>query len=266
MPIYFILFSFLCVGIIGLFLPSDRILYLLEFILILNVPFIGIIFFKALFNNRINMDDMLVVASSVNHLPTYLSLCAATFTFSGYANMAIFNRVFKNKINTKFVWLFLVIGFTNFITTVFVPIGQLGYNAVAHYSFVWIVTSDTLRMQYGFVERVLYVFLLMYTGVIIIHVMIHWHVSIEMAKSLFQFRLSKDETEGNRIAIKKNKWKIAAILLIYMGTTMLLQYFQGDYETLVTIEYWLLIRFPAELFLLILVVIAAKRSLKHDST
>ncbi|KIL41866.1 hypothetical protein SD70_04425 [Gordoniibacillus kamchatkensis] len=138
--------------------PSIKVLYLLEMIIVLCVPLIAFILFKSFFNKGMQWDGVFAVAMFYDKWPTWSAVAAATYIFTGYTNMAVFNRVFPN-FRPKLLWLGGLLGFAIELTTMFLPIGMLGADAVGRYVFAWMSTADSMRIELGFIERVMYIFI-----------------------------------------------------------------------------------------------------------
>lgn len=84
-------------------------MYGLEIILFVTLPLIVYGIVKALTNPDFNWDSVLQITTYIWHKPDLMSLSAATFSFSGYINLAIFNRVFHG-LKLKHVWILGVEG------------------------------------------------------------------------------------------------------------------------------------------------------------
>ncbi|MFJ5712948.1 GerAB/ArcD/ProY family transporter [Neobacillus sp. NPDC093127] len=181
-------------------LPTERVMYFLEIVLFLNIPLIGFIIFKAFTNEYLSWDSMLEVGTHLFERPSLKSIAAATYCFSGYANLIIFNRVIKGKLK---IWNFIVIffiGVLNLFTTFFIPIGFHGSDGAQEYLYPWISTADSLRLTYSPIERVIFLFLMFYMSITLMSVSVHWHVAFELLKGTFK----------EKVSIKKN-WLILAI-------------------------------------------------------
>ncbi len=122
----------------------------------------------------------------IYHTPSYSAFSAALFSAIGAANLIIFNRVFTKKQRMTLLQLGLIF-FTltgNLATTYFVPMGYIGFNHIDRIIYPWVATSDALRLGFGFIERVAFVFLVLYLAVSFLSILIHWHVVIELLKKL----------------------------------------------------------------------------------
>jgi len=196
MNVFIIGLSILCFVLFGCLMKSDRILYTIEIILTLALPLIFFVFLKAYGGPNINWDFVKLAAQYIYHPPSWTPFAACFFLFLGSANLFIFNRFFTTKQN--FGWKqilfvsFLMIG--TLFTTYFIPIGYNGFENIDELVYPWISTSDSLRMKYAIIERVLFVFLLFYLMIAFLSILIHWHVCTEFLK--FLFKLNKIKVKG----------------------------------------------------------------------
>lgn len=228
-------------------MDSDKILYLLEIVLALSVPFLGFILYKSLVNPYFSWNSAIDVATYATHFPSLLAVSTATYCFSGYANMVIFNQCFSKKQPFKYIWVLGILGFLISIHSFFVPIGFHGTVAIGDLQYPWVDTADSIRMNYGIIERLLYPFLLLYTLISLIHTVIHLHISVEFLKGLFPF---KKITKGKGRFL----WP-----LFFVGLIFLFNIFTTDPLRLEIAKVWLLVRFPSEGILLVILYFIKRR-------
>lgn len=171
-------------------LSSNKIMYLLELILFLNTPLIMFIVFKAFTSEYLSWDSIFEVGTHWFSIPSFKSIGAASYSFSGYANVLIFNRLLKEKVKTRnFVLVFFLAVF-NLFSTFLLPIGIHGADGAGEYLYPWIATADSLRMVYGPIERVIFIFLMFYLSITLLSVSVHWHVAYEALKGLTEKQLT----------------------------------------------------------------------------
>ncbi|MFF2448184.1 GerAB/ArcD/ProY family transporter [Neobacillus sp. NPDC058068] len=216
-------------------LPTDRVMYFLEIVLFLNLPLIGFIIFKAFTNEFLNWDSILEVGTHIFERPSLKSIAAATYCFSGYTNLIIFNRVIKGKLK---IWNFIVIffiGLLNLFTTFLIPIGFHGSDGAQQYLYPWISTADSLRLTYNPIERVIFLFLMFYMSITLMSVAVYWHVAFELLKGTFK----------EKVSVKKN-WLVLAFFagcsiagVIFLNALLL------DKLTV----YWMIFRLGFEIIL-----------------
>jgi hypothetical protein len=228
---------------------TDKILYALEIILVLNIPFILLFVYKAYSNEYLTLNSILEVATYFYEIPTWSSLAASSFVFSGYANLVIFNRVFKERINLKLLWLVPILGMLNLFTSVFIPIGTWGADGVGDLNFPWVLTADALRIEFGPIERMTTLFVLLYVSISLISVIINWHVALEMIKSFRKIKTSD----------RKRSYFDWTVLAIFGLTVVGLEKFLRENHIFLLGEYWLYIRLPSEVFLVMIIFFLARR-------
>lgn len=232
-----LLVAFLAVLGFVIQLPTQKIMYLLEIILFLNVPFIGFVFFKAVTSNYLNWDSIFEVGTHAATVPKLNPVAVASYVFSGYANIIIFNRLFKEKIKKiNFVIVFFISIITLF-TSVFIPIGMHGSYGVEEYIYPWIITADSLRLPYSPVERVVFIFLMLYINVTLISVSVHWHVAFELMKGVFTKKNGK----------KKNRLLMAFFFVIPILVVLRIDFMHPELISM----YWLIARFFVEIIAVI---------------
>jgi spore germination protein KB len=218
-------------------LPTQKVMYLLEIILILNVPFIGFVFIKAVTSEYLNWDSIFEVGTHAASVPKLNPVAVASYVFSGYANIIVFNRLFKEKVKRiNFVIIFLVSILTLF-TSVFVPIGMHGSEGVAEYIYPWIITADSLRLPYSPVERVVFLFLMLYINITLISVSVHWHVAFELMKGVYTNKNSK----------KNNRLLIAFFFCLSFLAVLRIDFMHPELISM----YWLIARFFVEIIAVI---------------
>ncbi|MDN4494717.1 GerAB/ArcD/ProY family transporter [Ureibacillus aquaedulcis] len=199
MPVIQISLSIILSVIFGCLMRTERVLYTIELILLVTLPLILFIFYKTYSGNSLEWDFVKEAALYVNQLPDLNSFSASFFLFLGVVNLFMFNRFFtkKQSFNWKHVTIIAIISTLNMFTTYFIPIGYNGFENIDELVYPWISTSDSIRMEYFMIERVLFVFLLFYLGIAFVSIMIHWHVSIEFLK--FVFNLEKLKIKGFKL-------------------------------------------------------------------
>ncbi len=212
-------------------LQSRKVLYLLEILIILQVPFILFIMVKASFNQYVLWDSMLEAATYIFHPPHIVALSAATYMFTGYLNIVVFNRVFEKPASMRLLWIVGPVGMLNLLTTYFIPIGMHGMDSVGELVYKWFTTADAIRLQYGFVERLIFVFLLLYLTISLLSTLVHWHVSLQMFKSWFFVDSNKSKKS------KKLSWYFAAV---FGAGGIALAYWMNE-QTMLTVSIWFLV-------------------------
>jgi len=193
MPLPWITSTFLLFLTYGIVMKSRSVLYTIEFVLICCLPVISIITIKAYTSPELHWDFIKESLMHINQYPTFSGIAASIYLLLGGFNLIIFNRTFtrEQRINWKNMLFIGVIGGVALVTTYFIPIGMLGFDGVDSVVYPWITTSDTLRLKFFVVERVLFIFLLLYLAISFLSVLIHWHVTLELLKSIIWFKRLK---------------------------------------------------------------------------
>lgn len=174
-------------------------LFILEMMIIINAPLIFFVLGKALFSSSFNWDAIRTVANYIRVRPNIESFAAATYIFSGYLNMSMVNRALPPNFRLKYRWLIPLIGTIALLSSVFIPIGFHGTEGVEEYLFVWSVTADSMKMEYGFIERVLFLYLILYLNLTLLFTTFGWHQAMEFIKSTFKSHTPKlDEDKTTR--------------------------------------------------------------------
>ncbi|WP_123040312.1 GerAB/ArcD/ProY family transporter [Cohnella candidum] len=221
------------------------ILNLAEFIIVLNSPFVLYIMFKTLSSPWFDWDSVKILSDYVLHPPTWTAVAAASYPFTGYINMALYNRAF-NQTRLKGLWLIPIIGVSILFVSFVVPIGLLGIDSSGDYLYTWITAADTLRMQYGFIERVVYLFLFIYIGFSLLFVTVTWNVGALLIRDCFKRR---------NLTIKKVKVPLATIICVsFAAATLIAGIYLDDKSLIGFVAHWQILRLASETFLVLLVV------------
>ncbi|MBT2688215.1 GerAB/ArcD/ProY family transporter [Bacillus sp. ISL-47] len=234
---------------LAVLLKTKKVLFLLEIVLILNGPLAIFLVLKIFLSGSIDWQEVREGTTYIFEMANWKSLSASTYLFSGYANMVIFNRMFKKKIGRRHLWLFIPAGAGMLITTYFVPIGIYGFDAVGEIEYPWLTSADAIRMEFGFVERVFFIFLLMYIGISLINVIVHWHVGQQLIIGAFPGKKRKNK----RITLEH------LLLGLFSGMYFFLLFYLNETESFKLAEWWMKIRMPGEYFMVILLIIVAWR-------
>jgi spore germination protein KB len=209
-------------------LPTKKVMYLLEIVLVINVPFIAFIFLKAVTSDYLSWDSIFEVGNHFYNKPNISSVAVASYVFSGYANIIIFNRLFKVKIkpiNFAFIFGFSIL---TLFTSIMIPIGMHGADKVDEYIYPWIIMVDSIRLPYSPIERALFIFLMLYVNISLISVTVHWHVAFELIKGTF--------SDKNRV--NKNRLVLALFFVFTTLTVVRIDYMHPELISM----YWLIAR------------------------
>ncbi|OBR68517.1 hypothetical protein A7K91_09980 [Paenibacillus oryzae] len=230
------------------------VMLLIEIIIILNVPIILFIIFKMVTSPQLNLDSIHVVANYVWHWPSLASLAAATFIFTGYINLSLFNRLFPPNFRFKFLWMYPILGLIILLVTFFVPIGFHGSQGTAQYIYLWTITADSLMMQYGFIERVMFLFLIVFLNLSLVYTTAAWHQAMEFLKGCMPSM--KPETDSPKAPISNY-----VILGIFTMASILYMVMVNENMNLAITTAWLIIRMFTEVATVATVFILSRRRL-----
>jgi hypothetical protein len=250
LPLLLILFSIVASTIIQM--PSKKILYFIEIVIFIYVPWHIFIMFKAFLSPQMRWDAIVESFTHIKYAPNWVGIAASTYVYSGYANMAVFNRLFKTKFRFWWAVLYGFMGILTLFGSVFIPIGLEGTGGVGDFTFPGVVAADSLRIQYGFIERLIYLFLFIYAHISFMSMIIHWHVAMEVFKS----SLPKNIMEGKKKYVAR--WVIAAL---FIGDVLIF----GRYNEEQFFRFsgsWVSVRLATEAILVLTIVWAAGRK-KH---
>ncbi|WP_019635972.1 hypothetical protein [Paenibacillus fonticola] len=235
-------------------LKTESILYALETTLIINCPLVAYMLIKALINPHFSWDAVMQIITHLWTIPKYNSIAGASFIFTGYVNLAIFNRAFKS-LKLRHLWMIPLSGLMVLLVTLLVPIGYHGTIGVEQQVYTWFSTADAIRSEFFIVERVLFIFYFSYLAMSLVSVVVHWHIALELVKGF----LMKKKTKGVKAASNKDWWTLG---LMTAGTVWMGFYF--DQAKLTMFGQWFLnVRLPGELLLLATVLVAYRRRKKR---
>lgn len=233
-----------------------------EILILMCAPLIFMILFKAIGNEWLNWDAIRLAAGYIRTKPSFVSFCSATFLFSGYLNLIIFNRMTMTTTSNRYLWIIPVFGVFFMLVTFFVPIGFHGTAGIEKYVFLWSTTADSMEMQYGFINRVLYLFLILYTNLSLMFVMNAWHVTIDIFYSVFTGKVMPIDSKST----PRGHWYSAAAL--GAATFAYASLVNDEWNERISV-YWLINRFFAEAILFALMigfaVVSGKRRAKKTA-
>ncbi|MBJ6362020.1 hypothetical protein ACFOQM_12040 [Paenibacillus sp. GCM10012307] len=214
--------------------------FALEVLIIINAPLVMFVLGKGIFTSDLDWDAMHTVANYFRMPPNLVSFAAATYIFSGYLNMSILNRALPPNFRLKHRWIIPLVGTLAMFTSIFIPIGFHGTEAVDEYLFIWSITADSMKMEYGFIERVLFLYLILYLNLTLLFTTFGWHKAMEFLKSTSKSHKPHLDPEK----IPKINWIICGafglIAIIYSGVV-------NEKQNFSIATVWLIIRLFAEI-------------------
>jgi hypothetical protein len=134
------------------------------------------------------------------------------------------------------------------IFTLFIPIGFLGTQGVSTFNYPGIAATDCISLEAGLVERTMMIYLLVYLLTATLNIIVHWHVSLELIKGLFQSQFNFKETKT-----------ITWFILIFFGIIpfILVKVIPNEITIFSISIQWLTLRLFIEPFMTIIMILAA---------
>lgn len=253
LPAWNLLLVLGAVCIYGSTRSSMTLMFMLEVTILLITPVVLFILFKGIRSPDVAWNAIFTVAQYVRVPPTLKSVAAGTFIFTGYINLAIFNRLNPPNFRLKGRWLIPLFGSGILFTTFFLPIGFHGTVAVQRYMFVWTQTADSMTMNFGFIERVMFLFLMIYLGLTVLYTCVGWHQSIEFVRCIskkYQYEVDFNKTP------KANWWISCSYFVICIGA----MFIWNEGLNMLVAEIWLVTRmFVEQASIVFLFLVCRKR-------
>ncbi|MFJ7666605.1 GerAB/ArcD/ProY family transporter [Lysinibacillus sp. NPDC097195] len=247
--------AFLFIISFGLLMKEKSILYITELVLIIFLPVIFFLIVKIYTDPKLEWDFVKVAMTYMNTLPGYNTFSASTYVFIGAVNIIIFNKYMKikKKAGLKQIAILSAIGLFTLFTTYFIPIGFNGFEQIGDLTFPWVTTSDSVRMKYSIIERLTFLFVIVFIGVAFISLLIHWYVSLKLFESIFQFHQLK----------QKAKNITSYCLVVLFGLIAIIVTRQINEFELVKLSMYFYDLLPIFYSVLIISLLIAKRRLKR---
>ena len=248
MSIYTVVLSFVLFVSFGILMKTRSVLYTIEIILVLFSPIFLFMLVKAYASPLVDWDAVRIAMMHINHLPELNSFTTSFFILLGSINLVIFNRVFTNKQTFSFKSLLAVacMSITVLFTMYFIPIGYGGFDKIEDLIYPWISTTDSMRMKFGLMERVTFIFLLTYLGIALLSIVIHWHAAYHLINGLLPTqRIKPKKIKIAPFLIVISFWVFAIALTIELTEYQLLKYTNMFDNLLLLLSFILLIAFFA---------------------
>jgi hypothetical protein len=221
---------------------TRSVLYFTEISFILILPATILILIKSFWTEEFNWNAVLIFTDYIWQVPSFSAICAATYVCVGYVQLSLYNRAFKNDKKLKLLWLVPITGFFVLLTTFFIPIGILGTSAIEDYNYPWVSTADSLRMEYGFVERILFTYLLLYLIITLLMASTTWHVAAEFLKGCFP-KLPANVEQNFTPRITVGILISLSVITLWYGSTF------NEYAAFRHALIWMKLRFFSEIAL-----------------
>ncbi|MUG67586.1 hypothetical protein GNP94_16475 [Paenibacillus campinasensis] len=248
---YIIIIGFVVVVCLTTRLDSESILYALEMFLYMAVPLIVYMIWRALSSPFFSWDSVRQIITYAHNPPNFRSTAAATYVFTGYINMVIFNRIF-HQFSMRHIILIILAGTGTLAVSMLGPVGFLGTVGAGEYEFPAFSAMDSLRIRYFIIERMIYVFYFVYMTLSLLNSIVHWHVSKELILGIFGF--------GKAPVLEKNKrrrraewWIIGSFSAIVLTAFTLINQYSLRNMAVIFVES----RFVGEFVIIAILIYAA---------
>ena len=246
--------AFVIIVSFGMLMKSESVLFTLETVFVLLLPILIFLFVKIITDSNLEWNFVQVAMMNINISPSYRSFSAASYIFIGVVNIVIFNSFFKEKLKFGFKQISIIssVGAVVLFITYFIPIGFNGFEQIEHMNFPWVSTSDSVRMKYGVIERLVFIFIIIFLGISFLSLLVHWHVSLKLFESIFHFNKLK----------WKNKNLTSYFFVVLFGAVSIYLVTKIDEFELFKYSGYFYNIFPLFYFILFLSLFLAKRRAK----
>ncbi|ARD47854.1 GerAB/ArcD/ProY family transporter [Sporosarcina sp. P33] len=232
MSVYTVISMFVIVISYSLIMQSRNVLYMLELVFILFFPVAVYYVVKIYFAEQMNWDYVVLAMTYIDNPPSYLVFSTTAFYFVGAFDIIIFNSLLKKrmKFGIKQALIVFSLGTFTVFTSYFIPIGVLGFDDIENILYPWILTSDSIRMKYGVIERVVFIFLILFLAVAFLNIILHWHVAYKLFESVFGM-------EKLSAGIRKYS-SMAAVIIVFWTAAFFITLKVTDYDLFLYSQYF----------------------------
>ncbi|MBB6633861.1 GerAB/ArcD/ProY family transporter [Cohnella thailandensis] len=229
-----------------------------EILFWLCMPLLLFILFKAFSSPYLSWDAIRIVAGYVAGPPSLTLLAASTFFYTGYLNLTLFNRLYPAKFRIKRLWSIPLLGaFLGFVSF-FIPIGLHGTMGVEQYIYLWSVTADSMSLKYGFIQRILFIFLIMFTLLSLMFMMNVFHACMEYIKASHP----RHKPQPEQLPVPKTNWIVCSF---FGAACFLFSLWANEGRSQWATELWLIVRFLFELGSFVLIIVLALLEKRRSS-
>lgn len=211
----------------GALMKTKSVLYTIEIISLVTIPLILLLILKAYNSEEFVWDFVKESFMYYKHAPSYRAFSAAVFVFWGPLNLILFNRVLKKKqsMNWKSLLFLGTAGAWTVFAKYFLILGIQGFEHADKIVYPIMFTADSLFFQYGVVERVLFIAVLLSFTVSFASILTYWHVAIEVCKKVITIK--RWSWKGHNLIphfIMIVFWLISLKAVTYLNEYQLLEY------------------------------------------
>lgn len=252
---YVILTVFLVLVLYASQIRTRSILLGLEILIAINLPLLAAFLLKLFTEKATEWDSAIEPMTYLWHMPELDSLAAATFVFSGYANLTIYQKeLHPDALSFKRFWLVPLAGFLSLFIGYFAPFMYHGTYGIMNYPYVWLATADSMRMELFVIERMIFIFLFIYISISMVSIIVHWHISHTVTVNVF-----------SRVKMLKRAWipRLPAIGFAGIAYALIGRLTE---ESLLEFSRWFMVtRLFTEFLLIAFVWYMARRRGKHEA-
>ena len=254
MSVYLVIAMFIPVITFGVIMQSRNILFTLELVFILLFPVAAYYVMKLYFAEQVSWDHVRLAMTFIDNPPDYTVFSTTTFLFVGAFDIIILNSLLKKKMTfgIKQALIVFALGVFAIFTTYFIPIGVLGFDEVESILYPWILTSDSIRMKFGVIERVIFIFLLLFLAIAFLNITIHWHVACKLLESALGI-------EKIKVVLRK-KISLAVVIVVFWVIAVYTTLKVTEYDLFLYSKYYFNSIPIAFVILMILMVVVNRRA------
>ncbi|AXI00096.1 hypothetical protein DV702_10440 [Sporosarcina sp. PTS2304] len=253
MSVYTVFLTFVLIVSFGVLMKSRNILYSLELVLLLLFPLSIYYVAKLYFLPEINWDYIRIAMTYIDNPPDYTAFSTTVYLFIGSFDIIIFNSLIRKKVvfGIKQALFVFALGAIAIFTMYFIPIGILGFDHISDVLYPWHLTSDSIRMKFGVIERVVFLFLFIFLAIAFSNIVIHWHVSFHLLESV---------CGGKNVSGKANRIRKYILLALFWTVAIIVTIKITEYDLFQLSIYYFNSMLVVIVFLLSLLFILSRRA------
>lgn len=234
--------------------------YIIEFMMVVTIPFITFVMYKTFTNPIFNMDTVLAIGQHYRQMPNLLTVASVVFFFSGFTHLSLFALIRNKPIQFKYCWPAPLMSLIILLVTLAVPIGMLGSETAADYLFVWTVAADATQMPFGFIERLMFIFIIVLLSIAFTYTVSTLSQIIEAGKSMILLVSKRlKEKQVNRLPVYI--YSVLAIVIFICVS------YNNDFLFERVAKWYIVIHFVTEVVFTVAFYILVKwKGKKHDTT
>jgi hypothetical protein len=155
-------------------------LYALDILLLLNYPIYLFLLGKLGLDLSHSIDSIIEIGTQAMHLPSPVTIAASAFNLSGFGFLMVFQSLAPEGGKVKYIWTFAVLQMITQTIVFILPTSFFGTEASGYFLDPIMAVADSSHLPYFFIERAIYIMLLVHASVGFIYAAMSWHVSRRM--------------------------------------------------------------------------------------